>query len=104
MQSTHTYSTATDSWKDRLTSYNGQTVTYDAGSNSFCIHFWLGTVGGSRYKVMRYQPGDWGIYTTNQADAKSLAVVSGCTTEPEVYGSGYYGHYYDAIHIWFDFQ
>ena len=33
VQSTHTYSTATDSWKDRLTSYNGQTITYDAIGN-----------------------------------------------------------------------
>ena len=33
MQSTHTYGYATDSWKDRLTSYNGQTITYDAIGN-----------------------------------------------------------------------
>ena len=32
-QSTHTYGYATDSWKDRLTSYNGQTITYDAIGN-----------------------------------------------------------------------
>ena len=59
-----------------------------------------------RYKVMRRQSGDWGIYTTNQADAKSLAVVLGCTAKPEVHGSGYYGHYHDAnhvIHIWFGY-
>ena len=59
-----------------------------------------------RYKVMKRQSGDWGIYTTNQADAKSLAVVLGCTAKPEVHGSGYYGHYHDAnhvIHIWFGY-
>ena len=33
VQSTHTYGYATDSWKDRLTSYNGQTITYDAIGN-----------------------------------------------------------------------
>ena len=33
MQSTHTYGYATDSWKDRLTSYNGSTITYDAIGN-----------------------------------------------------------------------
>ena len=33
VQSTHTYGYATDSWKDRLTSYNGQTITYDSIGN-----------------------------------------------------------------------
>ena len=33
VQSTHTYGYATDSWRDRLTSYNGQTITYDAIGN-----------------------------------------------------------------------
>ena len=32
-QSTASYGYATDSWKDRLTSYNGQTITYDAIGN-----------------------------------------------------------------------
>ena len=32
-QSTVTYGYATDSWKDRLTSYNGYTITYDNGGN-----------------------------------------------------------------------
>ena len=35
VQSTHTYGYATDSWKDRLTSYNGQTITSDAWAESF---------------------------------------------------------------------
>ena len=33
VQSTASYGYATDSWKDRLTSYNGQTITYDAIGN-----------------------------------------------------------------------
>ena len=32
-QKTDSYGYATDSWKDRLTSYNGQTITYDAIGN-----------------------------------------------------------------------
>ena len=32
-QSTDTYGYATDSWKDRLTSYNGNPITYDNGGN-----------------------------------------------------------------------
>ena len=33
VQSTASYGYATDSWKDRLTSYNGQTITYDSIGN-----------------------------------------------------------------------
>ena len=45
----------------------------------------------------------WGIYAKTQSDAKALAVVFGCDTEPEVHIPGY-GHYHDAkhaFHIWY---
>lgn len=47
---------------------------------------------------------DWGIYTHNQIYAKALAVIFSGTNEPEVHGSGMYGHYHDgnhAFHVWY---
>lgn len=64
-----------------------------------------------RYTVTAKRPSlckssDWGMYTTNQAYACALATMLGCTTQPEVHGSGYYGHYHDKnhiIHIWYGY-
>ena len=47
---------------------------------------------------------NWGMYTKKQSYACALATVLGCNSDPEVNGSGYYGHYHDkkhVIHIWY---
>ena len=64
-----------------------------------------------RYSVTAKRPkecksGDWGMYSTSQMYACGLATVLGCTSAPEVHGSGYYGHYHDKdhiIHIWYGY-
>lgn len=64
-----------------------------------------------RYTVTAKRPSscktsDWGMYTTNQPYACALATMLGCTSKPEVHGSGYYGHYHDKnhiIHVWYGY-
>ena len=61
------------------------------------------------YRVTATKPSecktkDWGVYSSNQAYAKALAVMLGCNEPPEAHGIGYYGHYHDKdhkIHIWY---
>jgi hypothetical protein len=50
---------------------------------------------------------EWGVYSSNQVYASALATVLGCTSSPEIHGSGLYGHYHDknrVIHIWYGYQ
>ncbi len=69
-----------------------QTFKYDKGSSS------------DAQRTMEKYSKDWGIYTHEQSHAKALASVCGAWEDPEVHGSGRYGHYHDAthtFHIWY---
>lgn len=64
-----------------------------------------------RFRVTANRPSSckssqWGMCSTSQAYACALATMLGCTSKPEVHGSGYYGHYHDKdhiIHIWYGY-
>ena len=80
-QMTDSYGYATDSWKDRLTSYNGQTITYDAIGNpltynngSAYIFTWEGRQMQSATKDLK----TW-TYTYN-SDGLRTGKTNGTTT------------------------
>ena len=81
MQSTHTYSTATDSWKDRLTSYNGQTITYDSIGNPLTYNngsAYTFTWEGRQMQTATKGNTTW-TYTYN-ADGLRIGKTNGTTT------------------------
>ena len=57
VQETVTYTYGNSSWKDQLTSYNGQSITYDASGNptSYLGQHWYGRDSGSN-PILRRPP------------------------------------------------
>ena len=107
MQSTHTYSTATDSWKDRLTSYNGQTITYDSIGNPLTYNngsAYTFTWEGRQMQTATKGNTTW-TYTYN-ADGLRTGKTNGTTTytytwndgklTSQTWGNSYMLFYYNA--------
>jgi hypothetical protein len=61
----------------------------------------------SKYKSIINKNMLWGIKADSQAAAKTLAIVFGCSVNPEIHGDGsdgYVAHYHDKshkFHIWY---
>ena len=108
VQSTHTYGYATDSWKDRLTSYNGQTITYDAIGNPLTYNngsAYTFTWEGRQMQTATKGNTTW-TYTYN-ADGLRIGKTNGTTTytytwnenrqlSSMTWNTGYALFYYDA--------
>ena len=107
MQSTHTYGYATDSWKDRLTSYNGSTITYDAISNPLTYNngsAYTFTWEGRQMQTATKGNTTW-TYTYN-ADGLRIGKTNGTTTytytwndgklTSQTWGNSYMLFYYNA--------
>ena len=108
MQSTHTYGYATDSWKDRLTSYNGSTITYDAIGNPLTYNngsAYTFTWEGRQMQSATKGNTTW-TYTYN-ADGLRIGKTNGTTTytytwnenrqlSSMTWNTGYALFYYDA--------
>ena len=80
-QSTASYGYATDSWKDRLTSYNGQTITYDAIGNPLTYNngsAYTFTWEGRQMQTATKGNTTW-TYTYN-ADGLRIGKTDGTTT------------------------
>ena len=107
VQSTHTYGYATDSWKDRLTSYNGQTITYDSIGNPLTYN------NGSAYtftwegRQMQSATKDLKTWTyTYNSDGLRTGKTNGTTTytytwndgklTSQTWGNSYMLFYYNA--------
>ena len=107
MQSTHTYGYATDSWKDRLTSYNGSTITYDAIGNPLTYNngsAYTFTWEGRQMQTATKGNTTW-TYTYN-ADGLRIGKTNGTTTytytwndgklTSQTWGNSYMLFYYNA--------
>ena len=107
VQSTHTYGYATDSWKDRLTSYNGSTITYDAIGNPLTYNngsAYTFTWEGRQMQTATKGNTTW-TYTYN-ADGLRIGKTNGTTTytytwndgklTSQTWGNSYMLFYYNA--------
>ena len=107
VQSTHTYGYATDSWKDRLTSYNGSTITYDAIGNPLTYNngsAYTFTWEGRQMQSATKGNTTW-TYTYN-ADGLRTGKTNGTTTytytwndgklTSQTWGNSYMLFYYNA--------
>ena len=107
VQSTHTYGYATDSWKDRLTSYNGQTITYDAIGNPLTYN--NGSAYAFTWEGRQMQSATKGNITwtyTYNADGLRIGKTNGTTTytytwndgklTSQTWGNSYMLFYYNA--------
>ena len=106
-QKTDSYGYATDSWKDRLTSYNGQTITYDSIGNPLTYNngsAYTFTWEGRQMQTATKGSTTW-TYTYN-ADGLRTGKTSGSTTysykwnenrqlSSMVYGTSSAWFYYD---------
>ena len=107
-QKTDSYGYATDSWKDRLTSYNGQTITYDAIGNPLTYNngsAYTFTWEGRQMQTATKGNTTW-TYTYN-ADGLRTGKTNGTTTytytwnenrqlSSMTWNTGYALFYYDA--------
>ena len=107
-QKTDTYGYATDSWKDRLTSYNGQTITYDSIGNPLTYNngsAYTFTWEGRQMQTATKGNTTW-TYTYN-ADGLRIGKTNGTTTytytwnenrqlSSMTWNTGYALFYYDA--------
>ena len=108
VQSTASYGYATDSWKDRLTSYNGQTITYDSIGNPLTYNngsAYTFTWEGRQMQTATKGNTTW-TYTYN-ADGLRTGKTNGTTTytytwnenrqlSSMTWNTGYALFYYDA--------
>ena len=108
VQSTASYGYATDSWKDRLTSYNGSTITYDAIGNPLTYNngsAYTFTWEGRQMQTATKGNTTW-TYTYN-ADGLRTGKSNGTTTytytwnenrqlSSMTWNTGYALFYYDA--------
>ena len=107
-QKTDSYGYATDSWKDRLTSYNGQTITYDSIGNPLTYNngsAYTFTWEGRQMQTATKGNTTW-TYTYN-ADGLRTGKTNGTTTytytwnenrqlSSMTWNTGYALFYYDA--------
>ena len=107
-QKTDSYGYATDSWKDRLTSYNGSTITYDAIGNPLTYNngsAYTFTWEGRQMQTATKGNTTW-TYTYN-ADGLRIGKTNGTTTytytwnenrqlSSMTWNTGYALFYYDA--------
>ena len=108
VQSTASYGYATDSWKDRLTSYNGSTITYDSIGNPLTYNngsAYTFTWEGRQMQTATKGNTTW-TYTYN-ADGLRTGKTNGTTTytytwnenrqlSSMTWNTGYALFYYDA--------
>ena len=106
-QKTDSYGYATDSWKDRLTSYNGSTITYDAIGNPLTYNngsAYAFTWEGRQMQTATKGNTTW-TYTYN-ADGLRIGKTNGTTTytytwndgklTSQTWGNSYMLFYYNA--------
>ena len=106
-QKTDSYGYATDSWKDRLTSYNGQTITYDAIGNPLTYN--NGSAYTFTWEGRQMQTATKGNITwtyTYNADGLRIGKTNGTTTytytwndgklTSQTWGNSYMLFYYNA--------
>ena len=106
-QKTDTYGYATDSWKDRLISYNGQTITYDSIGNPLTYNngsAYTFTWEGRQMQTATKGNTTW-TYTYN-ADGLRIGKTNGTTTytytwndgklTSQTWGNSYMLFYYNA--------
>jgi RHS repeat-associated protein len=77
-----TYSYVYDStWKDKLTGYDGKTITYDAIGNPLTYDGWTFTWDGGRQLAGLSRPGQTITYKYNDAGIRTEKTVNGITTK-----------------------
>ena len=76
-----TYAYGDESWKDLLTSFNGQAITYDAIGNPLTYRGWTLTWTGGRRLASIAGEGLTAAYTYNADGVRTQKTVNGVTTQ-----------------------